>query len=77
MHDIVIHSSPSTNHLFLMSQRKQKLTKPIMVRMNDAMKQDIERIAAANDLTTSDIIRLAMHRQLPSLRQGDTNLQPS
>jgi hypothetical protein len=57
--------------------KKQPLSKPVMVRMEHGMKEDIEAIAKANDLSTSDIIRLACRRQLPSLKSGRTNLQTS
>ena len=39
-----------------------------MVRMEHAMKEEIERVAAANDLTSSDIIRMAMRKSLPSVK---------
>lgn len=57
--------------------KKQPLSKPLMVRMEEEMKQDVEAIARANDLTTSDIVRLAIRRQLPSLKSGGTQFQPS
>jgi len=57
--------------------KKQALSKPLMVRLEPSMKEEIERIAAANDLSASDIIRLACRRQLVSLRAGRTNLQAS
>lgn len=38
--------------------------------MDHEMKEDIERIAAANDLTSSDVIRLAMRRSLPGIRSS-------
>jgi hypothetical protein len=52
------------------SQTRKKLSKPVMVRMDHDMKEDIERIAAANDLTGSDVIRLAMRKGLPGIRSA-------
>jgi hypothetical protein len=48
-----------------------------MVRMESGMKADIESIAKANNLTASDIVRLAVGRQLPHLKSGRTALRSS
>lgn len=48
-----------------------------MVRLKEEMKQDVEAIARANDLTSSDIVRLAIRLQLPAIKSGRTNLQSS
>jgi hypothetical protein len=55
--------------------KKQPLSKPVMIRMEEGMKQEVEAIAAANDLSASDIIRLAVRRQLPSLKSGGTSFR--
>lgn len=57
--------------------KKQPLSKPLMVRLKEEMKQDVEAIARANDLTSSDIVRLAIRLQLPAIKSGRTNLQSS
>lgn len=61
-----------------MSAKKRKpLANPIMVRMEHAMKEDIERIASANSLTASDVVRLAVRRSLPALKNSRVTLQGS
>lgn len=57
--------------------KKQGFSKPMMVRMEHGMKEEIESIATANDLTSSDIIRMAVKRQLPALRSGRTTFKPA
>jgi len=57
--------------------KKRKLSNPVMVRMEDTMRIDLEAIAKANGLNTSDVVRLAVSRQLPSLMHGHTSLRPA
>lgn len=45
-----------------------------MIRMDHGMREQIEAIAKANDLSTSDIIRMSVRRQLPALKLGQTKL---
>jgi hypothetical protein len=59
------------------AKKRQPLANPIMVRMEHAMKEDIERIATANALTASDVVRLAVRRSLPSLKNSRVTLQGS
>jgi len=60
-----------------MTQRKKRnLSNPVMVRMEDSMREDLDAIAKANGLNTSDIVRMAVSRQLPSLKRGNTSLRP-
>ena len=40
------------------------------------MREDLDAIAKANGLNTSDIVRMAVRRQLPSLKRGNTSLRP-
>jgi hypothetical protein len=56
--------------------KKRNLSNPVMVRMEDSMRIDLEAIARANGLNTSDIVRMAVSRQLPSLKRGSTSLRP-
>lgn len=56
---------------------RSKKSKPMMIRMDDQMSADIKAIAKANDLSASDVIRLAVRRQLPAIKSGRTTLQPS
>lgn len=57
------------------TNKRQPLANPIMVRMEHAMKQDIERIATANRLTSSDVVRLAVAHQIPLFKLGRTILK--
>jgi hypothetical protein len=49
----------------------------MMIRMDDQMARDLKTAARANDLTISDIVRLAVREQMPAIRSGKTKLQPS
>lgn len=55
-------------------KRKQPLTTPIMVRMDQSMKADLYQVAKANGLSISDIVRLACRLQMPRLKAGETAL---
>lgn len=55
--------------------KRPKLSKPVMVRMEHTMKEEIERVAADNDLTSSDIIRLAMKKSLPAVKASLKSLR--
>lgn len=46
-----------------------------MVRLDNSMKTDLLQIAKANGLTLSDIMRLAVTRQLPGLKSGAVSLK--
>lgn len=54
----------------MLTKTTQKLGKPFVVRMEDAQKEAVQAVAAANSLTVSDIIRLAVKTQLPAMRAG-------
>lgn len=54
----------------MISKTKQKLGKPIVVRLEHSQKQEVESVAAANNLTVSDIMRVALRQQLPEIRAG-------
>ena len=73
----MLYNLPNSSPQTFMSKARQKLSKPIMVRMDVPMKQDIERIAMANGLTTSDVVRLACRQQMPSFKSGRTSLKPA
>lgn len=60
-----------------MPKKKAPLTKPVMIRMDQQMRDRIESVAQANGLNTSDIVRLAVSRQLPALMSGQTKLAAS
>lgn len=57
------------------SVKRKSLSHPVMVRMDNLMKAEILLLAQANGLSASDIIRLAVSHQLPSLRAGHTALK--
>ena len=57
--------------------KKAALSNPVMIRMDPTMKRELESVAKANDLSTSDIVRLAVSRQLPFLKSGRTSLNAS
>ena len=56
-------------------QEKRSLSNPVMVRLDNSMKTDLLQIAKANGLTLSDIMRLAVTRQLPGLKSGAVSLK--
>jgi hypothetical protein len=60
-----------------MTKKKLPLSKPIMIRMDEQMRARVETVARANGLNTSEIIRLSVSRQLPSLMSGQTKLAAS
>ena len=60
-----------------MPAKKETLEKPVMVRMDRDMHNRIRALAEANGLSTSDIIRLSVRRQLPALASGQTRLNPA
>lgn len=49
----------------------------MMIRMDQATHARLKAIAEANGLSTSDLVRLSVHRQLPALNAGQTRLLPS
>lgn len=53
---------------------EKKPSSPVMVRMDISLVADLRQIAKANGLSMSDIVRLAISRELPSLRAGNTTL---
>lgn len=57
--------------------KKRNLSTPVMVRMEHSMRMDLEAVAKANGLNTSDIVRMAVNRQLPALKSGRTSLRPA
>lgn len=59
----------------MLSKSKQKLGKPIVVRLEHSQKQEVESIAAANNLTVSDIMRVALRTQLREIRSGRLKFQ--
>jgi len=60
-----------------MARKKDTLAKPVMIRMDQDTHARIRTIAEANGLSVSDIIRLSVRRQLPSLASGQTRLTPA
>lgn len=56
---------------------RSRKTKPVMIRMEDILHAEIKAAAIANDLTVSDIVRLAIRQQIPAIRSGKTKLQAS
>ena len=51
-------------------------SRPVMIRMSEELKGDCSRIAEANGLTISDVVRLSVHRNLPDLKAGRLRLNP-
>jgi hypothetical protein len=47
-----------------------------MVRVPQAMKDDLENVAAANDLSVSALIRVAVKKHLPAMKSGRETLAP-
>lgn len=58
-------------------QKRKPLSKPVMIRMEQADHSDITAVAKSAGITTSDVIRLAVRNGLPSVRRNLKNLQPS
>jgi hypothetical protein len=58
------------------STKKQPLSKPLMVRVPQTMKDDLENVAAANDLSVSALIRVAVKKHLPAMKSGRGTLSP-
>lgn len=56
--------------------KKQPLSQPLMVRVPQAMKDDLENVAAANDLSVSALIRVAVKKHLPAMKSGRETLAP-
>lgn len=60
-----------------MSQtKKPPLSKPMMIRIPETMKCDLENVAASNDLSVSAIVRLAVKKHLPAMKSGRSTLSP-
>lgn len=49
---------------------KRPLSKPMMIRIPESMKDDLETIAASNDLSVSAVVRLAVKKHLPAMKSG-------
>ena len=62
--------------LYILIMRTKRVPRPVMIRMPDDLKTDCAQIAVANDLTLSDIIRIAVRLQLPELKAGRLKLTP-
>lgn len=58
------------------NQIKQPLSKPMMIRIPETMKSDLENVAANNDLSVSAIVRLAVKKHLPAMKSGRGTLSP-
>ena len=58
------------------SPKKQPLSRPLMVRIPQTMKDDLENVAAANDLSVSALIRVAVKKHLPAMKSGRSTLAP-
>lgn len=59
----------------MISKTKQQLGKPFVVRLEHSQKEEVQAVAAANDLTITDIIRMAIRHQLPAIRRGGVKLK--
>ena len=58
------------------SPKKQPLSRPLMVRIPQTMKDDLENVAAANDLSVSALIRVAVKKHLPAMKSGRGTFVP-
>ena len=61
----------------MLTKTKQQLGKPFVVRLEHSQKQEVQEVAAANDLTVSDIIRLSIRNHLPVIKAGLSRIKSS
>lgn len=55
---------------------RHNLSKPVMIRMDNDMRAQIQAVAKANKLSASAIIRMAVEKHLPALQAGRAVLRP-
>ena len=61
----------------MFTKTKEKLGQPFVVRLEHSQKEQVQAVAAANNLTVSDIIRLSIRTQLPAIKSGHIKFRPS
>jgi len=59
----------------MLPKTKQQLGKPFVVRLEHSQKEEVQAVATANDLTVSDIIRMAVRHHLPVIKSGQAKLR--
>jgi len=58
-------------------ETKKKFGKPLVVRLEQSQQIKVEAVAAANDLSVSDIMRLAIRNCLPAIDAGRVKIRSS
>ncbi len=57
-------------------EKKLPLSKPMMIRIPETMRDDLEKVAAGNDISVSAVVRLAVKKHLPAMKSGRATLSP-
>ena len=76
LYSVAIRFASAERSSTMTPPKNRNLSNPVMTRMDSSMRIDLEAIAKANGLNISDIVRLAISRQLPALKRGKISLFP-
>jgi hypothetical protein len=68
---------PATASVYIIALGKQPRPAPMMIRMDQQMRDKLEVLAQAAGTSISEIVRLAVSLELPALMSGQTKLAAS
>ncbi len=52
-------------------------TKPMTIRLPEDLQEKVDRIAAKNHLSGTDVIRLCLAQALPAIEKNGLSIQPA